>query len=147
MPRYKSPRPAPDYHPSATWPESQEQSETYPVRSFVGGVVIVAWIVAVALVIAALMTGHWVVLPHPKAGENLTPTLSDISDSTDAELTALHSLYADCPCSRRVLNQVPARHPIDRVREETVRIGDAQSANGLALSRRYQFDLQTVPAA
>jgi len=140
MPRLKSPSPIASYHPSETWPEGNEQSASHALRAFVGGVFIVVWIVALGLIIAGLMTGHWVVLPHPEVGESLTPTEPEFSGSADAELTALHFLYADCPCSRRVLNHVLDRQTIAGVCEKIVLIGDDHTIRGLALSSGYQFE-------
>ena len=83
------------------------------------------WGMLLSVVVASLMIGHWVSLPHPQAGQRL-PSATQVSRAgeQDVQCAAFHFLYGDCPCSRRVLKKVIARQPVPGACETIVFIGE-----------------------
>lgn len=85
---------------------------------------IVFWGVGMTAVVASLMVGHWVPLPHPQIGTQF-PSPHGTPDADQARgLTAYHFLYSECPCSQRVFDHVMNRNAMDGVNERIVLIGD-----------------------
>lgn len=110
------------------------------------------WLLVVSSLVSGLMVKHWVPLPHPKTGEVIaTNTL------VDCEWQAIHFLYADCPCSQRVLRHVIGRSPISGVVERIVLIGgDLATVRGVskegfvveaisAEELRRKYDVESAP--
>jgi hypothetical protein len=91
-------------------------------------VFLVIWAGSLTAVGACLMVSHWVPLPNPEVdGLGYREILVRTGGR---QWSAFHFLYAECPCSRRVLEHVLARSPRHDVREEIVLIGgDAELAN------------------
>ena len=93
------------------------------------------WAVGGIAIGATLMVSHWVPLPHPEGSDAVLQTALSGHASDSNSWTVTHFLYADCPCSLRVLNHVIERTPSDSVRERFVLIdsnGDASDQAELA---------------
>lgn len=78
---------------------------------------------------ASLMASHWISLPHPETGKVLSRGVDQTPDTPNGDSLqksypiAFHFLYGNCPCSRRVLNHLVKRSPIDGVMEHIVLVG------------------------
>jgi hypothetical protein len=96
-------------------------------------------------VVASLMVSHWVPLPHPENGVALVghETLDSSFDGKSASWSAVHFLYADCPCSRRILDHVVARSPLTGVREHIVLIGEQDPKTKEARAAGYEVTFVT----
>ena len=74
---------------------------------------------------AYLMIGHWAVLPHPETNDSDWQVRLTAAPSVDhKQWTAIHFLYDNCACSRRVLEHVLVSSPIEGVTERIVLISD-----------------------
>jgi hypothetical protein len=99
------------------------------------------WAGGMILVVACLMVSHWVVLPHPKTTDQVwTTQLNQTLGIHSEQWTALHFLYGNCPCSRRILDHLVNRFPIDGCREKIVFIGEDREMTEAAGKRGYEVD-------
>jgi hypothetical protein len=91
---------------------------------------------------ASLMVSHWVPLPRPELDPTSSQTFLARFQSTkaDGQWLAIHFLYAECPCSRRVLDRVTQRSPQAEVAERIVLIGDAPQLAAKAKERGFEID-------
>jgi hypothetical protein len=103
---------------------------------------IATWAGLMITVVAFLMVGHWVVLPHPaKDDSQWAERLSATRSKPESEWTVFHFLYGNCPCSRRVLDHVLTRKPIDGIRELIVFIGDDSEIKS---AKKCGFEVECV---
>ena len=85
-------------------------------------VFLVTWAASLTVVGACLMAGHWIPLPGISGDE--VSNSPGFSQSIPAEKwSVLHFIYAECPCSRRVLDHVLATGPSQRLHEQIVLVG------------------------
>lgn len=104
-----------------------------------------SWAVLMVVIGASLMVNHWVPLPRP-AFEQTTSNAALVSFQTandEHRWTAVHFLYAECPCSRRVLNHLLDQSPREDVSERIVLIGDAPELSSKAEAQGYSVDCIT----
>ena len=86
------------------------------------------WVVTLTLVCSSLMVGHWISLPTPAVGSQLERGTHYAHESKadwtleDGRLRVSHFLFADCPCSRKVLDYLVHRPPLAAVDERIVLI-------------------------
>lgn len=108
---------------------------------FVHGV-LAAWACLMIVIGASLMVSHWVPLPRPAVDDAAwRASLANIrTDQATGRWTALHFLYAECPCSRRVLEQVIEHPPRDGVTERVVLIGSDTELADRAAEHGYEVD-------
>jgi hypothetical protein len=108
---------------------------------FVQGVLAV-WACLMIVIGASLMVSHWVPLPMPAVDDaawsaNLT---NFCTDQASGRWAVLHFLYAECPCSRRVLEHVIEQPPRDGVTEWIVLIGSDVELAARAEKQGYKVD-------
>ncbi|MEM1023163.1 MAG: hypothetical protein AAF627_08880 [Myxococcota bacterium] len=85
------------------------------------------WIPSVLIPCAYLLAGHLLTLPEPN-DEQLEIALHELlghAAPTELDWVAIHVLYAECGCSKRVMQRLSARSPSADV-EERVWIIDAR---------------------
>lgn len=76
-------------------------------------------------IIAYLMIGHWAVLPHPETEDSDWQLRLTAAQSVDRQQwSAIHFLYDNCACSRRVLEHVLNSSPVEGVTERIVLVSD-----------------------
>jgi hypothetical protein len=104
-----------------------------------------SWAVLMLLIGASLMVNHWVPLPRPEIEQNGSTASLASFQTINAEhcWSAVHFLYAECPCSRRVLDHLLEQSPRADVNECIVLIGDAAELAAKAESRGYEVDCVT----
>jgi hypothetical protein len=102
---------------------------------------LVVWAAAMTMVGACLMVGHWVPLPGP-ALDNERPSafVANLPSQAMGQWAVWHFLYADCPCSRRVLEHNLAHSPGEGVWERIVLIGGDAELAARARARGYDVD-------
>ncbi len=84
------------------------------------------WLMCMACIVAYLMVSHLAVLPHPKTNDTAWESrLHEAVPPAPESWTALHILYDNCACSRRVLKHVIASSPIKNVQERVVLVSDS----------------------
>lgn len=115
------------------------------LRQWAVGSTLLVWAGFMTFLVSCLMVGHWISLPHPKADNaewagKLTGAAYD--DSTPQWL-ALHVLYADCPCSIRILKQVVQREAYPGIRERIVLIGENPELAQAAQTQGYEVECVT----
>ncbi len=92
-------------------------------RALVYGV-FVLWIPVLLVVVASLMVGHWVILPRPPTGDpEVRAAVAKLRGAEDTGWMAVHVLYGECPCSRRVLKHVLSSDRPRGVSEKLVLVG------------------------
>ena len=108
---------------------------------FVHGVLAV-WACLMILIGGSLMVSHWVPLPRPEIDDAAwSVTLANAqSELATGRWTALHFLYAECPCSRRVLEHVIDQSPRADVWERIVLIGNDPELAERIKSHGYEVD-------
>jgi hypothetical protein len=104
-----------------------------------------SWAALMLLIGASLMVNHWVPLPRPELEQSVgnASLASFQSADTTHPWTAVHFLYAECPCSRRVLNYLLEQSPREDVIERIVLIGDAGEFAMKAETPGYEVDCVT----
>ncbi|TWU04076.1 hypothetical protein [Neorhodopirellula pilleata] len=118
--------------------------DRFAVTSIFQRVFFSTWVAGLLLVCASLMVGHWVTLPHPRAGEIVPRTVGWATPSdSEKQVFAFHFLYGDCPCSRRVLKHVLSRQPIPGAIERIVLIGQDQQGQADAIGLGFEVDVVT----
>jgi hypothetical protein len=101
-----------------------------------------SWAVLMVLIGASLMVNHWVPLPRPTA-EQIERKASHVSfqvGEAEQRWAVVHFLYAQCPCSRRVLDHLLEQSPSEDASERIVLIGDAVELTEKAEARGYKVD-------
>lgn len=84
----------------------------------------VLWVPVLLMVVASLMVGHWVILPRPPTGDpEVRAAVAQLRSKGDQPWMAVHVLYGDCPCSRRVLKHVLNSERPKGVSEKLVLVG------------------------
>ena len=110
----------------------------------VGWIFLPLWAGTLCVVVASLMTGHWIVLPHPAHGAQLPiESFSDARPSAENDCHTFHFLYSDCACSKRVLKQVLNRQPIANANERIVLVGANSSFENSAQEQGFDLDVVT----
>ena len=106
------------------------------------------WAGSLCVVIASLMVGHWVSLPHPTPGTKLSINdgENEESSSKPSEFLTYHFLYSDCPCSRRVLKQIANRSSIREANEKVVLVGEAVEIESTLRQNGFEVEV-TSPAS
>ncbi len=101
-----------------------------------------SWALTMIVVGSCLMVSHWVPLPRPEVDDHQWwHTLANTrTDQVSGRWSAFHFLYAECPCSRRVLEHVIARAPHDDVVERIVLVGKNPSLGETAEQLGYEVD-------
>lgn len=101
-----------------------------------------SWVVLMIIIGASLMANHWVPLPRPEVEQ--TASRASLASFQSADVshhwTAIHFLFAGCPCSRRVLDHLLEQSPHEGVSERIVLIGDASEVGEKAEARGYTVD-------
>jgi len=94
------------------------------------------WVPGVLIPCAYFLAGHLLTLPEPDHVE-LQGALTDLfqAEPPQAESVAIHVLYSECGCSKRVLKRLGKRRPASGV-EERVWIVDAHDGSVEALRAR-----------
>lgn len=114
--------------------------------------VIPIWAILLTLVCSSLMVGHWVSLPTPAVGSTLERAAFQGQSRIDARSTLVrlpaedrwlvsHFLYADCPCSRKVLDYIVHRQPLAGVHERIVLIGHPPLEELQAAQAKFSVEL------
>jgi hypothetical protein len=101
-----------------------------------------SWAVLMVVIGASLMVNHWVPLPRPSAEqiERKASLVSFQADKAERRWTTIHFLYAECPCSRRVLDHLLEQSPRKDVSERIVLIGDSTELAAKAEAHGYSVD-------
>lgn len=121
----------------------QAVASTKRTRRLLASAAIPVWAISMTLVVAYLMVGHWVPLPHPEAGETLSVESRRDVVMPEVEWTAFHILNGSCPCSRRVLKHVTERDPLNGVVERIVLIEENAETLRLLVNAGYLVDCVT----
>lgn len=90
------------------------------------------WGAGLLLVLSSLMTDHWAPLPTPTAADellargvaSLRASLPGTSSTDPANWTLVHVLYADCGCSRRVVDHIAERPAAVDLHEVVLMVGE-----------------------
>ena len=105
---------------------------------------LVVWACGMIFVIACLMVSHWVALPHPTATDQAwSVQLNQTRTTQVGKWTAFHFLYGNCPCSRRILDHIVHRVPVDGCQEKIVFIGEDSEMTEAAMQRGFEVDCVT----
>lgn len=82
------------------------------------------WVVALVVFGAVLGIRHWVALPRPSDHVALGQALATLRGPAEHGLTVVHVLYADCRCSRRILDVLARREAVPDRTEKVLLVGD-----------------------
>ncbi|MFO0722693.1 MAG: hypothetical protein U1E65_02840 [Myxococcota bacterium] len=96
-----------------------------------------AWVPVVLVPSSYLLAAHLVPLPRPLLED---PTLASGVQSLGpaGRWSAVHILYGECGCSRRVFDHLLARGPEPGFQESIVLVGDRPSFRERAVARGFQ---------
>lgn len=91
----------------------------------VGQLVFAAWCLVLLVAVGSLMAGHWYTLPRPEPGDpRLARGLNALRGPTEGDhWLAAHVLYAECRCSRRILDHLLQSRRPEWVVEKIVLVG------------------------
>lgn len=105
---------------------------------------LVLWFVAISAVLSSLAISHWLTLPRPdKHDQRLAAGLAAIADERPGWL-AVHALYTDCKCSRRVIDHLTATERPRGIREVVLLVG-RDSALRTRLTERGMHTIELSP--
>lgn len=82
------------------------------------------WVVLLTLFGSVLGIRHWVALPRPTDHAALATAMAALRHPGQADLEVVHVLYADCRCSRRILDVLARREPVPGRTEKVLLVGD-----------------------
>lgn len=100
-----------------------------------------AWFVAMGTVAATLLARHLIPLPLPED----TSTLSSLrSVDETGRWVAVHVLYSECPCSRRIIEHLLTSERPPDVVEHVVLVGERAELASLLRLRGFQV-LEVTP--
>lgn len=102
------------------------------------------WGILLVTLCAYMLGGHFLTLPTPEL-DNPTLAAALKARSSSGAVAALHILYGDCGCSRRVLHHLRERGP-SALAEETVVLVDPREGDVGAL-RGAGFPVEVVDAS
>jgi hypothetical protein len=85
------------------------------------------WAPLLLCVVASLMVSHWATLPKPaRADRVVASALAQLRQTGDSgKWQAVHVLYSECRCSRRILRHLFERGPVSGVAETIVLVGSS----------------------
>ncbi len=119
---------------------------------------LVLWGAFLLLVSAALMAGHWVVLPAPENNDvKLEAALAGMTALGDQRWHLTHVLYAECRCSERIFDYLSARPTPPGVGERVLLAGSRDEWASRARARGFdvvvltpedlkaRFDIESAP--
>jgi hypothetical protein len=86
------------------------------------------------------MVSHWFVLPRPDQGDPVMRSAFERLKETSARLLAVHVLYADCACSRRIFDHLLEREPPAGVEEVVLLVGDHPDFEAGAASKALRIE-------
>lgn len=127
------------------------------VRGLVGSVAFFGWFGLCSVVVGTLMVGHWVTLPKPDSDDAQLRAALEGLRQADAELLAVHVLYADCQCSRRIFDHLLASERPAHTEEVVLLVGSAPefergaSDRGIRIHRvtplelKVDFHIESAP--
>jgi hypothetical protein len=102
------------------------------------------WALALFLVTSSLATAHWYALPRPDHGDpRLRQLLATPRASADGRWLAVHTLYAHCRCSQRIVEHLLRRGALADVTERVVMVGRGDAME--AALRDAGFGLSSIP--
>lgn len=109
------------------------------------------WAGVMLLMGTSLMSGHWVTMPHPELSDSkwtgqIQEQIRQSSTSKSESLrqwNTLHVLYANCPCSMQVANEILSGPPEADVKETIVLVGNDADLEKRAQSLGFQFESLT----
>ncbi len=110
------------------------------IPSWAGLTGVAIWSAIALLVMSSLMAGHWLSLPHPGVGHTF-PVESPLDDT---KVSAFHFLYADCPCSQRVLDHLLERDCVPNANETIVLIAKSGQDSKCLVTPKRGFELEVV---
>jgi hypothetical protein len=87
------------------------QRVTATAKASGGRLVLALWAVSALLITGELASAHWYALPHPPpASPQLLAALSaQLTAADGGKLSVTHVLYAQCQCSRQIVEHLVAR--------------------------------------
>lgn len=110
-------------------------------RALVYGV-FVLWVPVLLAVVASLMVGHWVILPRPPTGDpEVRAGLAQLRSPGEDGWMAVHVLYGECPCSRRVLKHVLTSERPEGVKEKLILVGKDEEWERKARAKGLEVDV------
>ena len=105
-------------------------------------VLLTLWASLMTFICVALMIGHWVQLPRPAIG-----TFQELDSASVSSVTrrwkALHFLYSECQCSRRILKHLLEREPIQDIEEVIVLVGEPEPNREQLQKSKFNFEFLT----
>lgn len=103
------------------------------------------WCVAVTALVAMLSFSHWWALPPPDTRDaRLVVGVRELSRDAPG-WSAIHVLYTECRCSRRILDHLRASERPHDVRETVVLVGEERIV-AAALAARDYYVVSVSPA-
>lgn len=93
------------------------------VRSRAVWALLAVWLVGMSGVTATFMMGHWVTMPRPTTGDPGLASAVGALRSPGDQWLAVHVMYADCGCSRRVLDHILSSARPPGVADKVVMVG------------------------
>jgi hypothetical protein len=98
----------------------------------------VVWFLAVAALLATLAISHWFALPAPdKRDLRLAAGINELVHDAPS-WSAVHVVYTECRCSRRILDHLLASERPRDVEEVVVLVGDDPALVAKLIARRYR---------
>jgi hypothetical protein len=100
------------------------------------------WAPSCLVLVACLMVAHWVTLPVPESHD---PRLAKGLDGLHRGpgWLAVHVLYAECPCSQKLVRHLLDRGALPDVEETILLVGDDGSLAADAPARGYAVEVVT----
>ena len=101
--------------------------------------VLSGWAALMTFICVTLMIGHWIQLPRPVVGTFQEFDSASMSSDT-GRWKAMHFLYSECPCSRRILKHLLAREPMQNIEEIIILVGPTETNLEQLKNSRFIFE-------
>lgn len=129
-------------------PVAPPSTDKIPLRSRVSRlaalVFVGVWAAGSVAVGASLMVGHWYTLPRPEPSDPvLVRALEDLRGSDRDRWLAVHVLYSECRCSRRILDHLLASPRPSWIAEHVLLVGPDARFERRAIAAGFAVDVVT----
>lgn len=119
--------------------------------------VLVGWGLVLTAVCGILMGAHLLTLPRPDGADPVLVAELEALRPAGADIHAVHVMYTECGCSRRILDHLASRAPLEGTAETVLLVGEdaefeaAVRASGFTVipvaqeALRERFHIEAAP--
>lgn len=124
--------------------KSRPTAESSP-KPATTGALLALWFFGVILVGATFLGRHLLAFPAPRSTGPLAPSLTALVATDERPFTAIHVLYAECRCSKRIADNLLTTLRPPSVNEHVLLVGDDEPLRSALIA--HGFPVTVVQAS